>query len=351
MKNTRIQFWRIVFTYIVALYHLKNVYGQYTSWYIAVEFFFIVSGYLIAKKYFFLKENGILKADYVLTEFKKTYINFFPHALFAFAVSALGIGLFSGYSINDFLTGFITHLPEIFLFQSIGLNWKAGFAYNSVSWYLSTVLIAGFLIRFLLSKNDRIYIKIVCPLSVLLIYPYLWKTYGYIGEHWDCVSIVLNSALLRGFTDMNLGIIGFKAAELLKTINGWILAVLSSVCLILGGIVIPTFFYQTAYDFLLVFILFFGVTAAFACDGETNRCFNNELIRKWASITPSIYLNHKIFRNVFRLLFPEYRITVVILWFLFITVYSFLTHHVIRSIIGKIKILMNKRYRTGEFNE
>lgn len=46
-RNNTIYFWRIIFTYIIALHHLRNCFGQVTSWYVAVDFFAVVSGYLL----------------------------------------------------------------------------------------------------------------------------------------------------------------------------------------------------------------------------------------------------------------------------------------------------------------
>lgn len=349
MKNSLIQFNRIFFTYLIAFYHLNNVYGHYTSWYIAVEFFFIVSGALIARKYYYLKEKNDLDG-FAWKDLKKTYLKYFPHALFAFAVALLGKGYYLGYGIYDYLNGIISHLPEIFLFHSIGLNWPAGFAYNSVSWYLSTLIIDGFVIRTLLKKYDRSYIKIICPLSIILIYPYLCLTYGYIGEHWDCRYIILNSALLRGFADLNLGVIAYEVAKKLSHYDDRILLSVSAVSLILGGVVIPFFFYQTVYDFILVFIISIGVTSAFACL-SSNKLFEHPLIEKWALITPSVYLNHKVFRDLFCLIWPRYTVLTGLIWFVFITLYSILTYYGVTMIITWLGDHLHKFFRQEYPNE
>lgn len=52
-----IEFWRVIFTLMIAVYHFNNTYsiswGKWNltpGWYIGVEFFFIVSGYLLASR-------------------------------------------------------------------------------------------------------------------------------------------------------------------------------------------------------------------------------------------------------------------------------------------------------------
>lgn len=46
-NNNSIYVWRVIFTYIIALHHLRNCFGQTTYWYIAVDFFAIISGTLM----------------------------------------------------------------------------------------------------------------------------------------------------------------------------------------------------------------------------------------------------------------------------------------------------------------
>ena len=52
-KTNSIKLWRIVFTYMILIYHFDNAFPfsvemeLAAGWYIAVEFFFIVSGYLL----------------------------------------------------------------------------------------------------------------------------------------------------------------------------------------------------------------------------------------------------------------------------------------------------------------
>ena len=55
-KNNSIPFWRIIFTYMIVMFHFDTTFpwmrelGLVTGWYLAVEFFFLVSGYLIYAK-------------------------------------------------------------------------------------------------------------------------------------------------------------------------------------------------------------------------------------------------------------------------------------------------------------
>ena len=321
VKNNRIQFWRIVFTYLIVYYHLNTVYNDYKSWYIAVEFFFLVSGWLLADKFERLKErNELLQytpGRYVWTKVR----SFFPHCCFSFLVAFAVTGICEGYAPHQYMAQFVSHLPEMFLLHSVGLNFSSSFWFNSPVWYISTMLIISFFLWFALRRDEEKTVHFWIPLAVLLIYPYLYRTYGSLTEHYQVTDGIMNSALLRGAAAMGLGVLARKLKERVR--RDWIGALISDAALIVGGIVLPMFWYRSSMDFLFMGLLFVGVTYGFAC--EQNRWFNNGLVEKWAVITPAIYLNHKVFRNVFIRLWPVRNWKVYLLFGAFVTVYSGIT--------------------------
>ena len=350
-KNNRIQFWRIVFTYVIAYYHLNNVYKNYMSWYIAVEFFFLVSGYLLAAKNERSRDaelqteadddcggrrdaniaaagGNISAYQYV----KGKYIHFFPHCLYSFAVAMLANGYMNHYTAKRYLDGFVTHLPEVFLVQSTGLNYSSSFLYNSVTWYISVLLICSYFIWYLLTEHPQLYKEVLIPLSILLIYPYLYRTYGSLSEHRETLGFFLNSAVLRGMADMNLGVLSFCFSQKIRAKNLRGTGIISDL-LFVGVILLSATGYQTSMDFLCLALLFVAVSFAFSC--EKNRCFDHKLIEKWSSITIAIYLNHKVFRNLWKIIWPVCTPVAMISWFLFITVYSAITYSIFMGSIGE----------------
>lgn len=345
MKNRQIQFWRIVFTYMIAYYHLNNAYGKDTSWYIAVEFFFIVSGWLLAMKCVSMQQSGTLESypawKYTLSKFVK----FFPHCLFSFLVAFALKGLYRGFGLRDWVRETIFHIPEIFLVQMSGLNYGTDYPINSVTWYMSVLLIVGYFIWYFLRKYPKVYIEVICPLSILIIYPYLYRTYGFIGEHWEANRILIHSALLRGFADMNLGIIAYILTDKLKVlkIKDINFEIISDVCLLFGGVLMPYLYNKTYYDFLFTFLIFIGVVVGFGVTESRMLDIEGKLIDKWALITPAIFLNHKVFRNVFVRIWPECKWYVYLLWFVFITVYSIFTYWLVGKIVELLKKDISKK--------
>ncbi len=332
MKNNRIQFWRIIFTYQIAFYHLGNVYGAKNSWYIAVEFFFIVSGYLLADSFERQagKDKVIPAYEYVL----KKYLRFFPHALFAFFV-AFGVKWFrEGYAGLRVLKEFAIRIPEALLLSAIGISEDPDYYCNSVSWYLSALLILSFFIWLLLKHCRKVYLRFLIPVSLLLIYPYLYLTYGSLNEHRAVRYLVLNSALLRGAAGMDLGVLGWYVARLIRKKETEVTGIISEICLLL--VIAASFFvYRTGFDILFSFVLFIGVVLAFSA--KSRKIFDNKLVDKWAGITLAIYLNHKCFRGLFVLIWPEFGIVPALVWFVFITLYSATSFYTINALCGLLK--------------
>lgn len=337
MKNRQIQFWRIVFTYIIAFYHLKNAYKNYASWYIAVEFFFMVSGYLLANKIATLKALGGLQEvpawKYTWSKYKK----YMPHCIYSFFVAFVINGVYQGWNFGGWISELVKHIPEILLVHMGGLNLGNDYPYNSPTWYLSVLLLVGYFTWYFMSKTEKIYVDLICPLSILLIYPYLYRTYGFIGEHWGTDNFILNAALLRGVADINLGILSYKIVKNVCIHNKRRAELVSDICFILGGVVIPTMFYKSTYDFLFLFLIYIGVTTGFIAQEAKTLPFESKLIEKWAAITPAIYLNHKVFRSVFYKLWPTLDWKIYILWFVFITIYSVFTYWLVSKLVELIK--------------
>ena len=179
--NNRIQFWRIVMTYVIATYHFNKNYSINTSGYIAVEFFFIVSGYFLASKYFRLKDagNNMNSIKYTLNRYKR----FFPYSAVAFFTALLGIGIIHSYSLKEYLTGIFKHLPELFLTNMLGFKTSVGISYNDLTWYLSVLLIIGFIIWTLLRYAEKIYIYAIVGLTSNIILKCVYSSNLLFSKH------------------------------------------------------------------------------------------------------------------------------------------------------------------------
>lgn len=348
-KNHKIRFYKVVFTFIIALYHLLNIYNRNTSWYIAVEFFFYTSGYLIANSFENnMSANGNKNA---LTFTWQRFKNFFPYALFSFFVAFIAKGIYGHYTFTDYIRGFFSHLSEVFLIHSCGLGHGADYYFNSVTWYISVLLILGYVIWFFLETNKSLFIKIIAPLSVLLFYSYLYRTYGHLNEHYETVGFVLNSALLRGGAGLSTGVLIYYLSKRDTIKSRWFFGFVSDFCF-LTVIVLATLCSRSSWDYLFAALLAVGVFFSFASGNQIpfKKVYDNKIVIFLSNISLSIYLNHKVFRSVFKLLFPKDSISVYIVYILFIIVYSTVTYYVLTGIIRIIKNSSLKCFKAPHSN-
>ena len=198
-----VDFWRIVFTLLIMTFHFDDTYDlfpQVTGWYISVEFFFLVSGYLLYDH--FLKKGSEESAlDYTLGRLRRIY----PPYVIMFAVYYLLLIPVMKPGFEDFAYHVLDSVPELLLLQGAGLN--RGWNYvNNTTWYLSVMLIAGYLIFALLKYRKELFLKVAGPLLILCCYAYLYRHNGSLDAVIPIEDFYRNYALMRGFAGMLAGV-------------------------------------------------------------------------------------------------------------------------------------------------
>lgn len=294
-KNNSIKLWRIIFTYMILIYHFDNAFPfsaemELTAgWYIAVEFFFIVSGYLLYRTY----KNGRYESAFLYTIHRLKAI--YPKYIVAVIIVWIALSISRGYTYRMSLGFLADSYFELLLLQGIGLG--RGWDYiNPTLWYISVLLIAGYIIYFLLTHIEEWFVKFIAPVFVIFTYAYLYRTFGHINVVMDIEGFWGNFALLRGVADMCVGIIAAKGTDYLLQKDKADLSMkrIIGALVLLLVIVLSALFGFSQYDFLFVIMIAFGVATAFL---PTDSSFiNSKLIDKWSGMTLSIYLLHDLFR-------------------------------------------------------
>ena len=84
MRKTSIDFFRYFFMLNICLWHLNDQLHLLSHGYLAVEFFFIVSGFFLFKK-----KEGRLKEMTTMQFLIARYKRFYPKYIFAFFITAI----------------------------------------------------------------------------------------------------------------------------------------------------------------------------------------------------------------------------------------------------------------------
>lgn len=176
IHNGIISFWKFMFALMIVIFHVtinykgnENTLLKYGA--IGVEFFFIVSGYFIAKKAFSVKEDcsniGKETMSYILGKVKK----FLPYTCSAFAMFIIVDSVLKGYSLKHYINSIWN---VIFLDMSgVKTTYISG-----ITWYISVMLISILIIYPLIRKYKKNFTYLIAPIIVIFIGGYLAQKYG-----------------------------------------------------------------------------------------------------------------------------------------------------------------------------
>ena len=223
-KNAFIELLRFVFASTILFFHacddahlLQSTFqlggwkfSFFNSGYLSVEFFFVVSGFLMAKTAF--KRNsstegttnlGTETAGFLYKKTKGVAIYYF-----------LACVLVSIYFLVDGrdLTFVQVRLPSLLFIQRTGLVEKE---FIGLAWYLSSMLIGMAIIYPLLRKHYDTFVCLYGPLLGLMIIGYLIHTTGHLAgiSTWIGITYKCN---LRAIAELSLGATCFEVSRRLR---------------------------------------------------------------------------------------------------------------------------------------
>lgn len=300
-KNNSIVVWRIIFTYLILIFHFDNKYCISTQfdiaigWYIGVEFFFIVSGYLLYTGLDRLSKKCRSGWDYLVYRYGKIY----PYYFTAFMFSLVCFILTRSVSLVDVVKFLSNDFFELFALHGIGLD--DGWAYlNNTGWFISVMFLSGFIIYHCLVKWKEQFCNFAAPLIIIISFSYLYRNVKGIGAVVEISGFYGNMALMRGLADMCLGIMaarlnGFLAQNCRKTgllrLAGGVGFLFVILCSLVFG--------NSTTDFLYVMILTVSVAIAFL--PAQTKFLQSRWLQRWSALTMSMYFVHDAFRTF---LFP-----------------------------------------------
>lgn len=191
-RNKAFDLLKIVCTIIIILHHSQFFYGVLNRGYIAVEFFFIASGFFL---YHSFKNTPELST---VQYFKKRARRLYPEYWFAFLV--LLIAQLFMHSVP--YMHWYSPILELLMLQNVGIPLEHE-AINNPCWYLSVLLFGGTIVYFLLRKlSRRVYNILAIILSVGIYLFFISQSLDI--EQWDTVG-VFYLPFWRGIADMMIG--------------------------------------------------------------------------------------------------------------------------------------------------
>lgn len=270
-KINSIEAFRFIFMLIICVWHYQNT-KVLAHGYMAVEFFFILSGVLM----FFSanKENALGTFDYTMKKVKR----FAPDCLLLILYVNLRhmiLPALWGRKELD-VSWLMQALPESLFLQNTGI-YTGGV--NFPMWYVSVLIFGGAFVYALLRYNKRLVLSIVLPMVVLVGYTYIFSMdmRGRI-DSFDLHGGIY-TPMLRGICGISLGVVlGYILVlkkHYLQRVRTWVIDVLGliSLVLFLGFCYIPT---SLSYDRYLLIVVPFLLLACFDEKSLFNKLFGNK---------------------------------------------------------------------------
>lgn len=224
-RNHTIDVLRFVFSVVVVLFHATNAFagaGEYYPVHFAlcvhgnavVEFFFLVSGYLMAASAF---RRGRAADERSLAVQTQGFVvgkvrGFFALHAVAFVGALVAHALVKQYGLWDLLTYTVQSVPSFFFLQMFGFANGP----NSVEWYISAMLIAMAVLYPLLRRHYNMCVRVVFPLLACVLLGWLYHGSGRLTGVLGWEGIAFRS-VFRAFAELALGAVLFEMVRWLDT--------------------------------------------------------------------------------------------------------------------------------------
>jgi peptidoglycan/LPS O-acetylase OafA/YrhL len=167
------------------------------GWWIGVEFFFMLSGYLMTMEF---EENHRFNnpITYTIYRIKK----FWPHMCFSYVVMAILNAIDNKWSLAECIKQFVGCLNELFFIKAI--TYYSGVGMNGQTWYLSSLLISSVVVSFLILFYKKILKYVIIPIVPLFIYAYFTVEEGTIVVT-SYKGFWIHGLVLRGLAAILIG--------------------------------------------------------------------------------------------------------------------------------------------------
>lgn len=195
-RNLAIDWIKGVMIIAIVLFHSGLVTAMHRG-YIAVDLFFPICGFFLMKSFYTRPTNAI---SYTWSRIKRFYLPFLLCFLLSSLLRFKGLTHFPDF--DSFLEKYSQFAYSLMLTEEIGPKVVVEHILDG-SWFLSAMLIAGFLMYGMLEYNKRLSVLVLFPAIYVLGFTFLFS-YSPSAMSWDRFGAI-SLPLLRGLAGMVSG--------------------------------------------------------------------------------------------------------------------------------------------------
>jgi len=265
--------------------------------YLAVDFFFVLSGYILTLVYHgkIFDSQGALNRSSVLLFLKARFSRIYPLHLFTLLILVLWVGGMNNY-FPDYLlksrNNIETFIYNLLLIQSWGV-WD-DVSWNNPSWSISAEFFAYLIFPFLIAvlikidKKRRAIISILITVILLIIFRYFYdpNSFGF-GD---------GEALFRCVVEFFYGVLGY----ILTKKNEFRVTLFLEKNFIQVAILLFSIITFLNYDSLVILLYLPLIISISHDNGVISKFLSHKSLHYLGLISYSIYLNHAVVLYVYR---------------------------------------------------
>ena len=290
--NGVISIWKFIFAICILLHHTKyiaptkDVVMEHMA--IGVEFFFIVSGFLLAVSALNKKSSGkgVISEtwSYIFNKIRKVY----PHVL-------IGSLLFLVIAILKDSHNLYTWILSLWSFTLVHVNGLGNFIINTPVWYISAMLLAMLIIYPFIRKYKTKYSRYIAPVIVIFLSGIMYRNYHTL-HNWSTWIGFCYYGTLRAFLSINIGIVLYEICEKIKKINftffARFLLTITEISLLTTSILAQEFLEKgRKLDFFWLLFFAVGILIAFSEKTLFYKACCNKFFYYLEKLSLPIYLN------------------------------------------------------------
>lgn len=310
---------RFFFICIICLWHCSPLSPWLHNGYIAVEFFFVLSGAMMYKSYSKHPEVGVL--EYTLRRVQKFVIPFWVSIFLLMCIDRKQYFYISDFTPDGIISKYFIHLHELFFCQHLNLVDKP--VINYPLWFLSVLIFGGSFLYSLLKNYGTKATSLFIPLICLFGFPlYL--------HHSQYNVAFIDSWMLRGIAEMGLGVLTAKfciAKDEALTANSKAVNVVSVVAIF---VFILMMLAKQRYDYLLIFIVPLVLLPNLAGCSCLDRIFRHRIWNVLGGLSMYMYFIHLLIASLYFIFcntsiirsFPVYLLSIAYLMIVIVSAFA-----------------------------
>jgi len=308
-RNGKVEFWRFVFSIIIVLHHSRALVGDKNCLFLggslAVEFFFLVSGYLMmasadrmAQKAPAAGNLGKETFSFIMKKAKSVY----PAMLIAWFM-ALGVVTFA--KDKQFWDLFVDSFFEVTLLKMSGLP---SISVNGVVWYISSMLLCMAILYPLIRKFPEFMKNIGLLLIVVLALGYLGGEFNGPRNPLQWIEFT-RKGNVRGLAEIAIGALLFIGVQRFQnarlTCAGKWAVTAAEWLLHIAAILYMYYEKAGSRDFFVLLLMAVAVGLSFSHKGIDADLFDNGLFMWLGKYSFYLFLGHTFIAQNLNYILPK----------------------------------------------